>query len=79
MHNNNSYCSKMEIKDFPLSILDRITREDIEEYMEYISYYQKNDREITNEEKGKSRKLSALRSFYNYFFQAELIEKIRQL
>lgn len=75
MHKNNSYCSRMEIKDFPLSILDRITREDIEEYMEYISYYQKDDREITNEEKGKSRKLSALRSFYNYFYQAELIEK----
>ena len=26
MHKNNSYCSRMEIKDFPLSILDRITR-----------------------------------------------------
>lgn len=75
MHKNNSFCSKMEIRDFPLSILDRITREDLEEYMEYISYYQKDDREITNDEKGKSRKLSALRSFYNYFYQAELIEK----
>lgn len=75
MHNNNSYCKKMEIKDFPLSILDRITRADIEEYMEYISYYQKDDREITNEERGKSRKLASLRSFYNYFFQSELIEK----
>lgn len=75
MHNNNSYCKKMEIKDFPLTILDQITRADIEEYMEYISYYQKDDREITNEERGKSRKLASLRSFYNYFYQSELIEK----
>lgn len=75
MFKNNSYCSKMKIKDFPLSILDSITREDIEEYLEYITYYQKENREITNDERGKSRKLASLRSFYNYFYQAELIEK----
>ncbi len=75
MKKNNPSCSKMEIKDFPLSILDSITREDIEEYMEYISYYQKDSREITNQERGKSRKLASLRSFYNYFYQIELIEK----
>ena len=75
MHKNNSYCSKMEIKDFPLSILERITREDIEEYLEYVTYYQKDNREITNEERGKSRKLASLRSFYNYYYQSELIEK----
>ena len=75
MKKNNSYCQKMEIKDFPLSILDSIRREDIEEYLEYVTYYQKDDRESTNEERGKSRKLASLRSFYNYFFQSELIEK----
>ncbi|TCL58547.1 site-specific recombinase XerD [Kineothrix alysoides] len=73
MHEKNSYCNKMEIKDFPLSMLDDITREDIEEYMEYISFYQKDDKEITNEERGKARKLASLRSFYNYFYQSELI------
>ena len=31
LHENNSVCAKMEITDFPLSILDRISREDIEE------------------------------------------------
>ena len=40
MKKNNSYCQKMEIKDFPLSILDSIRREDIEEYLEYVTYYQ---------------------------------------
>lgn len=75
MHKSNSYCNKLEIKDFPISILDQITREDIEEYLEYISLYQKNEREITNDERGKARKLASLRSFYNYFFQSELIQK----
>lgn len=64
----------MEIVDFPLSILDDITREDIEEYMEYMSLYYKDGKEITNEERGKKRKLSALKSFYNYFYKAELIK-----
>lgn len=75
MQKSNPCCSKMEIKDFPLSILESITREDIEEYLEYISYYHKDSREITNEERGKSRKLASLRSFYNYFYQTEQIEK----
>lgn len=74
MHSNNSFCAKTEIVDFPLSILDSIGREDIEEFMEYISYYEKDGKIITNDEKGKKRKLSALKSFYNYFFCAELIK-----
>lgn len=75
MHNNNSYCQKTEIKDYPLTILECISRDDIEEYLEYVTYYQKGNRELTNEERGKSRKLASLRSFYNYFYQAELIQK----
>ncbi len=73
LHDENSYCSKMEITDFPLSILERLTREDIEEYIEYLSYYEKDGKTYTNNERGKKRKLAALRSFYNYYFQAELI------
>ena len=75
LHEKNSVCARMEIKDYPLSILDQISRMDIEEYLEYISLYQKDGRDITNEERGKSRKLASLRSFYSYFFQNEMIEK----
>ena len=75
LHENNSVCAKMEIKDYPLSILNQVTREDIEEYMEYLSFYTKDDKTYTNDERGKKRKLASLRSFYNYYFQAELIEK----
>ena len=75
LHKNNSYVSKFEIQDIPMSVLDKVTREDIEEYMEYLSFY-KNDHEedVLNDERGKSRKLASLRSFYNYYFKNELIE-----
>ena len=73
MHSHNSVCSKMNIEEFPVSLLDQITREDIEEYMDYITYYIKDGKEYTNNERGKKRKLSALKSFYNYYFCAEII------
>lgn len=74
MHERNSYCGSMNITDYPLSILDQITREDIEEYLEYMTYYVKDGIEHTNDERGKSRKLASLRSFYSYFFKNELIQ-----
>lgn len=75
LHENNQYLSKMNVTDYKLEILDRITKEDIEEYMEYLSYYTKDGKEYTNDERGKARKLASLRSFYNYFYTSELIEK----
>ncbi len=73
LHEHNSVLKEMEITDFPITVLDQITREDIEEYLDYIAYYEKDGKEITNDERGKKRKLSALRSFYNYYYKAELI------
>lgn len=75
IHKHHKEYQSCDIRQFPLSILDQISREDIIEYLEYISLYQKEQKEIINEERGKSRKLASLRSFYNYFFQSELIQK----
>ena len=75
LHETNSVCAKMDIRDFPITILNQVTRQDIEEYLSYVSYYEKEGKEITNTERGKARKLSSLRSFYNYYFQNERIEK----
>lgn len=75
IHKNNPSCKKWEIVDLPISILDQIKREDIEEYLEYLSLYMNHDEsEVMNDERGKSRKLASLRSFYNYYFTNELIE-----
>lgn len=73
LHEKNSICAKMDIKDYPLELLDQLTRLDIVEYLEYVALYQKDGRDITNDERGKARKLAALRSFYNYYYQNEMI------
>lgn len=75
LHEKNNACAKMNIPEIPLSYLDMVTRQDIEEYLEYVSLYQKDGKNITNEERGKCRKLASLRSFYNYFYENEKIEK----
>ncbi|MCI8433250.1 MAG: tyrosine-type recombinase/integrase [Lachnospiraceae bacterium] len=74
LQEHNPVCAKPEMKDIPLEVLDRLTRIDIEEYLEYMSLYEKEGREITNDERGKERKLAALRSLYNYFYQSELLK-----
>lgn len=68
--------SKYSIQDLPMSILDTIKREDIEDYLEYLSLYKKSQETeaVMNEERGKSRKLASLRSFYNFYFTNELID-----
>jgi len=73
LHEHNSVCAKMDITDFKVSLLDQICKDDILEYLDYMAYYQKDGKEITNDEKGKKRKISSLRSFYNYFYENEKI------
>lgn len=66
---------KYTMQDLPMSYLDKITRADIEDYMEYLALYRNQEEtEVMNEERGKSRKLASLRSFYNFYFTNELIE-----
>ena len=74
LHTHNPICAKMEITDFPISILDKITPMDIEEYLSYLKYYEKDGMEHTNDEGGLKRKLCALRSFYHYYYRNGLIE-----
>lgn len=73
MHENNPICKKKEIVEFSLEILDQIKASDIEEYLNWLKYYVKDDIEHTNNERGISRKLACLRSFYNFYFRTERI------
>lgn len=75
LHENNPMCAKMDIREIPLSLLDMIKPVDIEEYLEYLKYYEKNGVEHTNDERGKARKLASLKTFYNYFYKKELLER----
>ena len=74
MHENNPVCRKIDITEFPVTLLDEIKSQDIEEYLNWLKYYVKDDMEHTNNERGISRKLASLRSFYNFFFRTERIK-----
>ncbi|MBE5885520.1 MAG: integrase [Lachnospiraceae bacterium] len=69
----NGY-QNIEITEYELSILDEITRKDILQFLEYLSYYEKDGKEFTNDERGKARKLSTLKSFYRFFYRNEMIK-----
>lgn len=70
----NPVYKNKEIKDITLSDLDRIKALDLEEYMEYLKYYSNGENtEHINKERGISRKLSSLKTFYNYFYKKEML------
>ena len=75
LHDNNSELGRKEIREYKLDVLDMIQKEDIEEFLDYVTYYEKDGKTYTNDELGKSRKLSAIRSMYHYFFNSELIDR----
>ncbi|NLK21075.1 MAG: tyrosine-type recombinase/integrase [Epulopiscium sp.] len=67
---------ELDIKD-----LEAITPDHIEMFLEYLSYYQKphpqnpnKTIEYQNDERGKARKLAALRKFYTYFYKKRKIK-----
>ncbi len=72
--NTNPAYKNASIKEFKIDILDNVTALDIEEYLEYLTYYKSEDKEYINSATGKKRKLTTLRSFYNYYYKKEMIE-----
>ena len=64
-----------KLRDLPLSLLDEIKLMDLEEYMEYLKCYSTEKREdLINTERGIMRKVSTVKSFYNYFYRTERIQ-----
>ena len=63
------------MKDFTVDVLDQIKAVDLEEYEEYLMGYKSADssKTETNGERGVKRKISALRSFYAYYYKHEMI------
>ena len=74
LHEQNPICANMDITEYRIDLLDQISRDDILEYLEFMSLYEKDGKEITNDERGKKRKIASLRSFYKYFFENEKIK-----
>ena len=72
---NNPLYKNYTIDQFKTTDLEKLEPVDIEEYMEYLKVYERDDELITNSEKGLARKMSALRSFYNYYYKHQVISK----
>ena len=64
---------KKEI-EIALEDINKIKSRNLEQYLSYLSFYQLNDKQYKNDEKGKARKLASLRSFFKYLFNHDMIE-----
>ena len=66
-------CFQMKIKDITLEGLNRLQTSDIERYLSYLSFYNKQTSVKSvytqNGEKGKARKLASVRAMFRYFFK----------
>lgn len=73
---SNPELSSVKIKDISCLVLDQLTPSDIEEFMEYLKYYEdpETNRQQTNNVLGIARKLSSLRGLYNYLYKRQMIK-----
>ena len=75
LRSNNSAVAAMGDR-IPLSVLEQLTVTDLEEYLEYLKCHPSIiGEDVINTERGIMRKASSLKSFYNYYFRNERIEK----
>lgn len=71
---NPSLC-KTDMHNISLDNLDNLKVVDIEEYMEYLKYrFNDKNQQVTNKERGIMRKISSLKSFYNYYYRNERLQ-----
>ena len=71
----NPVFAKLDNSQITLEHLDQLTVTDLEEYMEYLKYrFNEKNQEVTNKERGIMRKISSLKSLYNYFYRSEKLK-----
>ena len=62
------------VKEISLSDLNGIKSRDVERFLSYVSYFERDGKVHINKEKGKARKLSAVRSLFKFLFKNDLIQ-----
>lgn len=63
------------VKSWPITVLDKITLTQLEEYLDYIKLYEDPDNKVhSNEERGRMRKTASIRSLYKFFYRKQKIE-----
>lgn len=58
---------------FFISDLEKVTISHLEGFLEWLTCYSYQGKEYSNEERGKARKLSTVRTFFKYFFNKGLL------
>lgn len=74
---NHEDFADINITDITVEMLDKVRPVDLEDYMDYLKFYRCEDGtnlERVNQERGIIRKISSLKTFYNYFFKKEMIQ-----
>ena len=76
LREKNPVLAQKDITEITLEDLEAVTPKDIEEFMEYLKYYDSADDSVRyNQAQGVKRKISSVRSFYRYFYEKMDIEK----
>lgn len=74
LNETNLFRDKKDVFDLEVKDLEKFHTTHFERYMSYLtSYTDENGETITNGERGKARKIAAVRSFFKYFFRREMI------
>ena len=75
LRTQNPYFKDKDIRTLPVSILDDIQPVDIEEYLSFLTCYERDGQLYRNHEEGKARKLATLNTFFGYYHKKGMIEK----
>ncbi|MBO5610420.1 MAG: tyrosine-type recombinase/integrase [Eubacterium sp.] len=75
LQSENPALKKKEMYEITCTDLDKLSARDIEEYMDYLSYYVRDGREYTNDNVSKKRKLVGIRTFFKYLYINDMISQ----
>lgn len=69
-----SIVGSRNVKELEISDLRKISSSHIDRFLSYLTTYEQNGKVLTNGERGKSRKLSTIRTFFKYFYNRNYLE-----
>ena len=61
------------VKDIGIDIIDNLTPDEINDFLNYLEQYEKEGTRFNNEKISIKRKLSSIRGLYNYLFEMDMI------
>ena len=66
----NKYIDEIELSD-----LEKVTSTDIEMFLSYLSHYDIDAKSYSNNERGKARKLSTLKTLFKFFYNKDKLSQ----